>query len=200
MSVIALEPENLTGLGAAHPTGIAKLSKMMFDGVDLGPLWRELIGKYIHRPDDAAALLDLSILEQLFGNLDVGLARQAEALHLCRLYRSPFTGGTPALRLLAFAAPGDLGTNTPLEFLLEGSAVELHTLYVVPGETLIFRRMIWRSSPSANPMAIAPCSTRSRAWSRAGHARCSMRPSASACCRASAYARCCRAPPDCTCR
>ena len=136
MSVIALEPGRATIAGAAHPTGIAKLSKMMFDGVDLGPLWRELIGKYIHSQDDAAALLDLSILEQLFGNLDVGLARQAEALRLCRLYRSPFSGGTPALRLLALAAPGDLGTNTPLEFLLEGSAVELHTLYVVPGEKL----------------------------------------------------------------
>ncbi|HJT07725.1 MAG TPA: hypothetical protein VJ747_12410 [Stellaceae bacterium] len=136
MSIVALEPSDSAGIAAARPTGVAKLSKMMFDGVDLRPLWSELVGRYVYRQDDAAALLDLAILEQLFGNLDAGLARQAEALLLCRIYRSPFTGGAPALRLLAFAAPGDLGANTPLEFLLDGSAVELHTLYVVPGTPL----------------------------------------------------------------
>jgi hypothetical protein len=34
------------------------------------------------------------------------------------------------LRVLAFMAPGDLMTNTPLDFLLEGSDVELTTWYV----------------------------------------------------------------------
>jgi hypothetical protein len=117
----------------ATPIGIARLSKMMFDGVDLTPLWRELIGKYIYRRDDSAALLDLAMVEQLFGNLEDGLARQDEALAINRLYRSPFAGSTPALELLAFAAPGDIGTNTPLEFLLEGSDIALTTLFVVPG-------------------------------------------------------------------
>jgi glutathione synthase/RimK-type ligase-like ATP-grasp enzyme len=37
------------------------------------------------------------------------------------------------LRLLALAAPGDIGTNTPLEFLLEDSDVALTTLYILPG-------------------------------------------------------------------
>jgi hypothetical protein len=117
----------------ATPIGIARLSKMMFDGVDLTPLWRELIGKYIYRRDDSAALFDLAMVEQLFGNLEDGLARQDEALAINRLYRSPFAGSTPALELLAFAAPGDIGTNTPLEFLLEGSDIALTTLFVVPG-------------------------------------------------------------------
>jgi hypothetical protein len=115
------------------PMGIARLSKMMFDGADLTPLWRELIGKYIYRRDDSAALLDLAMVEQLFGNLEDGLARQDEALAINRLYRSPFAGGTPALELLAFAAPGDIGTNTPLEFLLEDSDIALTTLFIVPG-------------------------------------------------------------------
>ena len=39
---------------SAAPLGIAKLSKMMFDGEDLTPLWRDLVGKYIYRHDDAA--------------------------------------------------------------------------------------------------------------------------------------------------
>src|SRR5689334_22759531 len=91
----------------ATPMGIARLSKMMFDGVDLAPLWRELIGKYIYAHDDVAALMDLATVEQLFGNREEGLARQAEALQQCRLYRSPGIK-EPALRLLAFAAAGDI--------------------------------------------------------------------------------------------
>lgn len=113
--------------------GVAKLSKMAFDGADLWPLWRRLVDRYVFEPADADALMDLSTVEQLFGNLDVGLARQAEALALQRLYRSPCDASPPALRLLAFAAAGDIGANVPLEFLLEGSGVALDTLYVVPG-------------------------------------------------------------------
>lgn len=116
------------------PLGVAKLSKLAFDGVDLGPLRSQLLDKYVFEPGNAAALMDLATLEQLSGNLDDGLARQGEALALRRIYRSPCAVATPALRLLAFAAPGDLGNNTPLEFLLEDSGIELTTIYVVPGE------------------------------------------------------------------
>jgi glutathione synthase/RimK-type ligase-like ATP-grasp enzyme len=115
------------------PIGVARLSKMMFDGEDLTPLWRELIGKYVYTPDDAAALMDLATIEQLFGNREDGLARQAEALEICRLYCSPPPATGPRLKLLALAAPGDMSANTPLEFLLQESDVALETLYVVPG-------------------------------------------------------------------
>jgi glutathione synthase/RimK-type ligase-like ATP-grasp enzyme len=37
---------------------------------------------------------------------------------------------------LALAAPGDVGNNTPLEFLLEGSDIALTTLYLIPGQPL----------------------------------------------------------------
>jgi hypothetical protein len=136
MTVESIAVGGAAGNTAASPIGVAKLSKMQFDGTDLTPLWRELIGKYIHEPDDAAALLDLAVIEQLFGDREAGCARQADALKLCRIYRSPFPGAAPSLRLLAFAVPGDIGANTPLEFLLEGSDVELHTLYLVPGEPI----------------------------------------------------------------
>jgi hypothetical protein len=119
--------------GLATPIGVARLSKMMFDGQDLTPLWRELIGRYVYKRDDVAALMDLAVVEQLFGNLEDGLARQAEALELCRVYASPHAGAAPRLRLLALAAPGDIGTNTPLEFLLEGAEIALTTLFIVPG-------------------------------------------------------------------
>jgi hypothetical protein len=118
---------------AATPIGIARLSKMAFDGADLRPLWRGLIDRFVTGGKDAAALMDLATLEQFFGNTEGGIARQREALRLERLYRSPCTATVPALRLLALAAPGDIGTNTPLEFLTEGSEIALYTLYVVPG-------------------------------------------------------------------
>ncbi|HLI21274.1 MAG TPA: hypothetical protein VKV32_09180 [Stellaceae bacterium] len=121
---------------ADMPLGVAKLSKLAFDGVDLGPLHSQLLDKYIFEPDNAAALMDLSIIEQLFGNEHDGVARQSEALRLRQVYRSPSTGEAPVLRLLALAAPGDVGNNTPLEFLLEGSDIALTTLYIVPGHPL----------------------------------------------------------------
>jgi glutathione synthase/RimK-type ligase-like ATP-grasp enzyme len=118
------------------PLGVAKFSALAFSGVDLAPLRSQLLDKYVFEPDNAAALMDLSIIEQFLGSVEDGLARQQEALRLHRVYRSPFAGDKPGLRLLAFAAPGDIGTNTPLEFLLEGSDVSLATLYIVPGEPL----------------------------------------------------------------
>jgi len=107
--------------------------KLAFDRVDLLPLRLQLIDRYIFEPADAAALMDLAVLEQVFGNLEAGLACQAEALSLCRVYSSPSSRECPGLRLLAFAAPGDIGANIPLELLLDGSDVQLHTLYIVPG-------------------------------------------------------------------
>ena len=118
------------------PLGVASLSKLAFDGVDLQPLHSQLLDKYVFEPDNAAALMDLATIEQIFGNREDGLARQREALLLRRVYHSPCAAAAPALRLLAFAVPGDIGANTPLEFLLDGSDIALTTLYVVPGEAL----------------------------------------------------------------
>jgi glutathione synthase/RimK-type ligase-like ATP-grasp enzyme len=121
---------------ADRPLGIAKLSKLAFDGVDLSPLHSQLLDKYVFEPENTAALMDLSTIEQLMGNLEDGLLRAQEALSLRRLYHAPCSTETPSLRLLAFAAPGDIGNNTPLEFLLEESGIALSTLYIVPGEPL----------------------------------------------------------------
>ena len=121
---------------ADQPLGIAKLSKLAFDGVDLAPLHSQLLDKYIFEPDNAAALMDLSTIEQLFGNGHDGVARQGEALMLRQVFHSPCEAAKPALRLLALAAPGDVGNNTPLEFLLDGSDIALSTLFIVPGQKL----------------------------------------------------------------
>ena len=117
---------------AAETIGVARLSKLAFDGGDLMPLWRSLIDRYVTGDCDAAALMDLATLEQLLGNSEGGLACQRAALERGQLYRSP-GAERAALRLLALAAPGDIGANTPLEFLVEGSDIALDTLYILPG-------------------------------------------------------------------
>ncbi|MEA2825149.1 MAG: hypothetical protein QOF03_1631 [Alphaproteobacteria bacterium] len=116
--------------------GLAKLSKMSFDGTDLGPLWYDLLQRVAKDGLDTAAIMDMSVIAQLLGDQISGLALQAGALDIQRLYRSPCASPLPRLRVLALAAATDMGGNTPLEFLLEDSEIELTTLYVVPGMPL----------------------------------------------------------------
>jgi len=117
-------------------TSTARLFKQAFDGHDLKPLRAQLLARMEGDPLDAAALMDLSVTEQLLGNQAEGLRHQAQALHLRRLYRPSWPTPPQALRVLALMAPGDLGNNTPIEFLLDGSDIALHILYVVPGQPL----------------------------------------------------------------
>ena len=123
-------------LFCADRVGVARLTKMAFDGVNLRPLWHELMERVTDNQEGAGIGMDLSIIAQLFGDQETGLAMQKEVLGYQRLFRSPCAAQTPGLRLLALAAEMDIGGNTPIEFLLEGSDVELTTLYVVPGTLL----------------------------------------------------------------
>ena len=116
--------------------GIAKLSKMAFDGTDLGPLWNDLLKEVAEGVSDAAAVMDMSVITQLLGDQKSGLALQAGALEIERVYRLPCSVLEPRLRVLALVAAVDIGGNTPIEFLLDGSDVELCTLYIVPGKPL----------------------------------------------------------------
>ena len=110
---------------------------MAFDGLDLAPVWNNLVHRVQAKPDDAAALLDLSTIAQLQGRPQDRLELQSAALNLQRIYRRPAAVDTESpLRLLAFMAPGDFMANTPLEFMLEGSSIVLDMMYVVPGASL----------------------------------------------------------------
>src|ERR1700721_3888682 len=80
--------------------------------------------------------LDLSLITQLLGDKQAGMSIQAEVLAFHQLYRSPCAVEQPKLRVLALAAAIDMGGNTPIEFLLEGSGIELQTLYVASGVDL----------------------------------------------------------------
>ncbi len=130
MQAVAAGPADIARLACADRIGLARLTKMAATGIDLRPLWRELIEKLIGGTIEAGEGLDLSLIAQLLGDKPAGLAIQQEILASHRLFRSPCAVRKPRLRVLALAAATDIGGNTPIEFLLEDSAVELTTLYV----------------------------------------------------------------------
>jgi hypothetical protein len=121
---------------AADRIGFARITKMAFDGIDLRPLWQSLMQQVADGTAGAGVALDLSLIAQLLGDKQTGLMIQAQALAFHRLYRSPCSTAQPGLRVLALAADIDMGGNTPIEFLLEESGVELLTLYVTSGTQL----------------------------------------------------------------
>jgi hypothetical protein len=116
----------------AEQLGLASLAKSAFDGNDLRPKWRELIGKLLDGTATAGEGLDLALIAQLLGDKQAGLAIQHEVLRSHQLFGTYRHASEPRLKILALAAETDLGSNTPIDFLLEGSAVELMTLYLLP--------------------------------------------------------------------
>jgi hypothetical protein len=121
---------------SADRIGFAKLTTMAFSGIDLRPLQQELTSRIAAGTAGAGEGLDLSLISQLLGDKAAGMAIQAEVLAFHQLYRSPCSAEKPKLRVLALAAATDMGGNTPIEFLLQDSGIELQTLYVVAGVEL----------------------------------------------------------------
>ena len=135
------DPNERTGnseLFCADRIGFANLTTMAFQGTDLRPLRDELMAKVADGTASAGDGLDLSLIAQLLGDKQTGLSIQAEVVAFHRLFRSPCATQTPKLRVLALAAAIDMGGNTPIEFLLQESGIELLTLYVVPGIDMPF--------------------------------------------------------------
>ena len=116
----------------ADRIGVARLTKMAVTGTDLRPLWQDLIAKVIDGTAEAGEGLDLSLIAQLLGDKQAGLAIQDKILASHQLFRLPCAVAQPRLRVLALAAATDMGSNMPIEFLLQESAIELMTLYVIP--------------------------------------------------------------------
>jgi glutathione synthase/RimK-type ligase-like ATP-grasp enzyme len=115
----------------ADRIGFARLTTMAFDGADLRPMRDAILARIADGTVNAGEGLDLSLIAQLLGDKQWGLAVQTEVLACHQLFRSPCSTETPKLRVLALAAAMDMGGNTPIEFLLEHSGIELLTLYVV---------------------------------------------------------------------
>jgi hypothetical protein len=136
-------PQHAAGLTRATPAepaawpdppmgrtlGLARLSRAVQDPEALQPLWEELKARALGQPTDPGALLDLGVLLLATGARDQGLEVQAAAITEQTLYVRP-AERPRTLRLLAFMRHGDFMANTPLDFLLEGSGVELVQCYI----------------------------------------------------------------------
>ena len=103
--------------------GLAKLAKMAFDGADMAPLWQELTTRFASDATNAescrnmaAALMDMSVIDQMHGNPERGLSFQAQALEMCRLYQIPAAADPARLTVLGFVIAGKINANTPVEF------------------------------------------------------------------------------------
>ncbi len=159
---------------AIAPTriGLAKLTKMAFDQCDLGPCWTGLLDAIKENPGNLAAAMDMSVIAQLNGDRESGFALQTAALNTVRCYRSPCASSSPSLRVLALAGATDIGGNTPIEFLLEESDIELFTLYLVPGkpvpETLPDHDVVFVSVSTSEAMraTLEEAGHLARCWSR----------------------------------
>ncbi len=112
--------------------GMAALMKKLCAGEDLNAIGSGFIARVQQDPGDANALMDLATMLQLVGKPDLALNAQQQALALSRLYRIAPEDGRVAIRVLALMAPGDLMSNTPLEFLIQDSDVQLDMLYLAP--------------------------------------------------------------------
>jgi hypothetical protein len=111
--------------------GMARLAKLAFDGSDLRPIWADVSARLLDGEADAGEAIDLSLIAQLLGHKQTGLSIQHEVLASHRLFRLPCLSTNPPMRVLALAAATDMGSNTPIEFLLEESGIELMVLYVI---------------------------------------------------------------------
>ena len=118
----------------ADRIGFAQLTRQAFEGVDLHPLRDQLLARVTEGTAHAGEGLDLSLIAQLMGEKEAGLVIQSEVLSFHQLFRTPAAAPKPGLRVLALAADIDMGGNTPIEFLLEGSDIELLTLFVTKGK------------------------------------------------------------------
>ncbi|MEM9709219.1 MAG: hypothetical protein AAF871_10545 [Pseudomonadota bacterium] len=112
--------------------GLAALTQIAFQGVDLAPFRAELMAHCVNGTASAGTFMDLSFIEQLQGNLEIGLEWQSRAFETCRIFRT-FRGRASRKTLLVFAAPIHMGGNTPIEFLLPGNEFDIITCYPSPG-------------------------------------------------------------------
>jgi glutathione synthase/RimK-type ligase-like ATP-grasp enzyme len=113
--------------------GCLPLFRMEKAGIDITAVATGLLDQAKKNVNAANALMDLSWIFTFKGQCDMAQSTQALALRLQQHYTLRPQGGRVGLRLLALMTPGDYLDNTPLEFLLEGSDVQLDLLFLGPG-------------------------------------------------------------------
>jgi hypothetical protein len=95
-----------------------------------------LIAKMHENPrDEASFYMGLFQLFTITGNNEFARSMQARALTLSTIYQVEGTS-QPSIRLLALMVPGTITDNTPLDYLIENSDIQLDVIYLVSGKPL----------------------------------------------------------------
>ena len=85
--------------------------------------------------NEANLFMSMHHLFTVVGAHDFACEMQSKALERSVVYR--IAGAkTPSIRLLALMTPGAANKNTPLDYLLEDSDIQLDLLYLLPGKPL----------------------------------------------------------------
>ncbi len=132
-------PELLPDVTPPVIFGTAELTHRAFAGETPDQLLQRIERPSATLQDAAAYALDCSTVHQLAFQAPHALALQAEALAICQVYRVAgcYSAEAPRpIRLLAVMEPGDLMTNTPLDFITRSLNVRLDLLYLLPGQPM----------------------------------------------------------------
>ncbi len=113
--------------------GLARIARMAYEGKNLEPLFGSLQNRLRYNPQDTNALLDSAFVLFVRGYVELALRAQKTAAQTQKAFTVRFGDGSD-IKLLALVRVGDLMANTPIEFLLEGTNVEL-TYYFIDEET-----------------------------------------------------------------
>ena len=122
-------PTHDRNLDPALTLGLAAILHAACSGSDLAIVWEGLVKRLDRNPGDAASLMDLSMVLQAAGHAEHAQTVQAAALNLRRCYHRPY-GSADGPKVLAILAPGDFMANTPIDFLLQGTNLDLWLTYV----------------------------------------------------------------------
>lgn len=126
---------NLTD--ASHTfQGLAPFLRMSLSGADLHGHTQALLAQANQDQENAILWMNLATGFLCLKMRDMGLAIQAQALSLQRLFRRPANCQPPRSRLLVIMTAGDLSENTPIDCLLENSPVELIYYYATVEQPL----------------------------------------------------------------
>jgi hypothetical protein len=113
--------------------GIANLMRRGFESENLEPIGKGLIARLQNNPADALACLDLSVVFELGGDLELAIQFQNSALAMRQHYRLQSSKDPNAIKVLAIKSRGAIMDNMPIEFLVEDGPIQLESLYVGQG-------------------------------------------------------------------
>jgi hypothetical protein len=116
--------------------GLAPFLRLSIAGEDLQSVGQQLLVAAAEHENDANLWMNLSLATLAMGHRDHGLASQAQALEMQRVYTHAAAEQPARVCLLMLVVSGDLSANTPLECLLEYSDIDLVFYYLTPGDPL----------------------------------------------------------------